>query len=41
MYRKDFYLADRFHGSALHGDRYTAGSETHTNFDDESITYVG
>jgi hypothetical protein len=31
-----FYLADRFHGSTLHGARCTAGGEAHTNFADES-----
>jgi hypothetical protein len=36
MYREDFYFVDRFHGSALHGDRCTAGCEAHTNFRDES-----
>jgi hypothetical protein len=35
-YREDFYFADLFHGSALHGDRYTVGCEAHTNFADES-----
>jgi hypothetical protein len=24
-YRENFYFVDRFHGSALHGDRCTAG----------------
>jgi hypothetical protein len=36
-YREDFYFVDRFYGSALHGDRCTAGCEAHTNFADESI----
>jgi hypothetical protein len=31
--REDFYFVDRFHGSALHGDRCSAA---HTNFADES-----
>jgi hypothetical protein len=35
-YREDFYFVDRFHGSAHHGDRCTAGCEAHTNFADES-----
>jgi hypothetical protein len=34
--REDFYFVDQFHGSALHGDRCTAGCEVHTNFADES-----
>jgi hypothetical protein len=34
---EDFYFVDLFHGSALHGDRLTAGCEAHTNFADESI----
>jgi hypothetical protein len=36
LYREDFYFADRFHGSALHGDRCTAGCEAHTTFAGES-----
>jgi hypothetical protein len=36
IYREDFYFADRFHGSALHGDRCTAGCEEHTNSVNES-----
>jgi hypothetical protein len=35
-HREDFYFADRFHGSALYGDRTVACCETHTNFVDES-----
>jgi hypothetical protein len=31
-----YSLFDRFHGSALHGDRCTAYCEAHTNFADES-----
>jgi hypothetical protein len=37
IYREDFYFVDRFHGSALHDDRCTAGCEVHTNFADESV----
>jgi hypothetical protein len=37
IYREDSYLVDRFHGSAFHGDRCTAGCEAHTNFANESI----
>jgi hypothetical protein len=36
-YKKDFYSVDRFHGSALHGDLYTAGCEVRKNFTDESV----
>jgi hypothetical protein len=36
LYREDFDLADRFHGSALHGDRCIAVCEAHRNFADES-----
>jgi hypothetical protein len=36
LYREDFYFVDRFHGSALHGDRGAASREEHTNFADES-----
>jgi hypothetical protein len=35
-YMEDFHFVDRFHGSALHDDRCTAGCGTHTNFADES-----
>jgi hypothetical protein len=35
-YKENVYFVDRFHGFALHGDRYTAGCEEHTNFADES-----
>jgi hypothetical protein len=35
--KEDFYFVDRLHGSALHGDRCTAGCEAHTTFADESI----
>jgi hypothetical protein len=35
-YREDFYLGDRFHSSAPHGDRCIAGCEAHTNFAHES-----
>jgi hypothetical protein len=31
IYREDFYFVFQFHGSALHGDRCTAGCEAHTN----------
>jgi predicted NAD/FAD-binding protein len=34
--REHFYFVGWFHGSALHGDRRTAGHEAHTNFPDES-----
>jgi hypothetical protein len=27
MYREDFCLVDRFHGSVTYGDRYTASCE--------------
>jgi hypothetical protein len=33
---EDFYFIDRFNGSALHGNRCTAGCEAHTNFTNES-----
>jgi hypothetical protein len=36
IYRENFYFVDRFHGSALHGDRCSACCEAHTNFADES-----
>jgi hypothetical protein len=36
MWREDFYFADRFHDSALHGDRSAACREAHTHFADES-----
>jgi hypothetical protein len=36
MYREGFYLVDRFHSCALHGDRCTAGCEAHKNFADKS-----
>jgi hypothetical protein len=36
MYRENFCFVHRFHGSTLHGDRFTAGCEAHTNFADES-----
>jgi hypothetical protein len=36
LYRADFYFVDWFHDSALHGDRFIAGCESHTNFADES-----
>jgi hypothetical protein len=35
-YREDFYFVDRFHGSALHGDRCIADCEEHTSFVDQS-----
>jgi hypothetical protein len=35
-YREDFYFVDRFHGSALHGDRGAACREAPMNFADES-----
>jgi hypothetical protein len=35
-YRDDFYFVDRFHGSALHGDRGAACREANTIFFDES-----
>jgi hypothetical protein len=38
IYMKDFYFVDRFHGSALSGDRCTASCEAHTNFADESAS---
>jgi hypothetical protein len=34
---KDFYHVDLLQGSALDGDRCTAGFEEHSNFADESI----
>jgi hypothetical protein len=36
LYREYFYFVDRFHGSAHHDDRCTAGCEARTNFTDES-----
>jgi hypothetical protein len=33
----NFYLVDRFHGFALHGDRGPACRQAHTNFADESM----
>jgi hypothetical protein len=33
---ENVYFVDRFHDSALHGDRCTAGYEERTNFADES-----
>jgi hypothetical protein len=36
LYRENLYLVGRFHGSALHGDRFTAGCEAHTNLADKS-----
>jgi hypothetical protein len=36
LHREDVYSVDRFHGSALYGDRCTAGCELHMNFADES-----
>jgi hypothetical protein len=33
---KDFYFIDWVHGSALHGNRCTAGCEVHINFAHES-----
>jgi hypothetical protein len=35
LYKEVIYFVDRFHGSALHGDRCTAGCEAHMNFADE------
>jgi hypothetical protein len=35
-YRKDIWCVDRVHGSALHGGRWAACCEAHTNFADES-----
>jgi predicted NAD/FAD-binding protein len=38
VYREHFYFVGRFHGSAFHGDRFTAGSEAHTNLTDKSAS---
>jgi hypothetical protein len=32
IYTENFYFVDRFHGSALHNERCTAGYEARTNF---------